>query len=262
MKIIIPLIAGFCLVFVATGPTFAQAAFSDDWGNMNISYIREVENQLYLSDFQLGSEESIRDEEGHGISLGWLINNKGLEFFLLSVGISNTSYRGTVEDGVNVSFEPKTGTGFDALSQSKNIFYEFDLRFSNPFISISYTNWAITWAGLQMRIPLPSTYGIGLISQKAEGNIIIKSIDGTEIAEATYESGMQRFYSVGWSFNYEFLLMSLVFRHVTSPTLNIKSCNADAVGDLACDRIKAATGNRNNAPQLFTGGVFTVGMLF
>ena len=44
--------------------------------------------------------------------------------------------------------------------------------------------------------------------------------------------------------------------------INLISCNTEAVGDLACDRIKAATGNRNNSPQLFTGSVFSVGMLF
>jgi hypothetical protein len=56
--------------------------------------------------------------------------------------------------------------------------------------------------------------------------------------------------------------MSFILRYVTSPVLNIESCNTEAVGDLACDRIKAATGNRNNSPQLFTGSVFSVGMLF
>ena len=262
MKFLLLQIAVAGLVILSIHPCYAQAVFSDEWGNFTISYIREVENQLFLSDFQLGSEESIRDEEGHGFSLGMLINNKGTEFFHISAGISNTSYRGTIEDGVNVSFEPKIGTGFDALSQSKNIFYEFDLSFSNPFISISYTNWLITYWGLQFQIPLPSTYGIGFISQKAQGNVIIRGIDGSQIAEATYESGTQRFYSMGWSFNFEFLQISFIFRHVTSPALKIDSCNADAVGDLACARIEAATGNRNNAPQLFTGGVFTVGMLF
>ncbi len=257
MKFVFCLLTAIILAFLSFAPIFGE-----DWGNINISYIREVENQLFLSDFQLGSEESIRDEDGHGASLGWLINNKGTSFFLLSAGSSHTSYRGTVEDGVNVSFAPKTQTGFEALSISKNIFYEFDLSFTNPFVSVSYTNWLITYAGLEARIPLPSTYGIGLVFQKAAGNIVIKGIDGTEIAEATYESGTQRFYSMGWSFNYEFLQMSLIFRHVTSPILNIESCNAEAVGDLACDRIQAATGNRNNATQIFTGGVFSVGMLF
>ena len=250
------------VVMTTLSIVFGKAAYGEDWGNLSISYIREVENQLFLSDFQLGSEESIRDEEGHGIALGWLIARQETDFFLVSFGISQTAYRGAIEDGVNVSFDPKSGSGFEALSQSKNIIYEFDLSFSNPFISISYTNWFITEFGLRSNVLLPSTYGIGLIQQNTEGNIIIKGIDGTEIAEATYESGLQRFYSMGWNFNYEFLQMSIMLRHVTSPTLQIKNCNDEAVGDLACDRIIAATGNRNNAPKLFTGGVFSVGMLF
>ena len=95
-----------------------------------------------------------------------------------------------------------------------------------------------------------------------EGNTVIKGIDETVIAEATYDSGLQRFYLLGWAFNYEFLQMSLILRYVTSPVLNIESCNSQAVGDLACDRIESATGNRNNSSQLFTGSVFSVGMLY
>ena len=258
MKIILCPLAGIILVIIFNVPVFGE-----EWGNWQISYIREVENQLYLSDFQLGSQETIRDEDGHGSSLGWLINNQGTEFFLLNFGISHTQYRGTVEDGVNVSFKPKTGSGFEALSESKNIFYEIDLSFTNPFISLSYTNWLITEAGLRgFRFPLPSTYGIGLIPQKAEGNIIIKGIDGSKIAEATYDSGTQRFYLLGWKFNFEFLYLSLILRNVTSPVLHIENCNSEAVGDLACERIKAATGNRNSSTQLFTGGVFAAGILF
>ena len=259
MKFGFYLLTTFLMVFLTYGRVIGE-----EWGNMHISYIREVNNQLFLSDFQLGSEESIRDKNGHGVSLGWLINNDGEKFFLLNTGISHTDYQGTVEDGVNVTFEPKTGSDYEALSQSKNIFYEFDHSLTNTFISLSYTNWQITTHGLRhwSGTPLPSTYGIGLISQKVEGNTIIKGIDETLIAEATYNSGLQRFYLLGWSFNYEFLQMSFILRYVTSPVLNIKSCNTEAVGDLACDRIKAATGNRNNSPQLFTGSVFSVGMLF
>ena len=259
MKFVLYILATFNLVFSTYGQVSAE-----EWGNMHISYIREVENQLFLSDFQMGSEESIRDKNGHGFSLGWLINKNEGKFFLLNTGISHTDYQGTVEDGVNVTFEPKAGSDYEALSQSKNIFYEFDQSFTNTFISLSYTNWEITMHGIRhwKGTPLPSTYGIGLISQKVEGNTIIKGIDETLIAEASYNSGLQRFYLMGWSFNYEFLQMSFILRYVTSPVLNIISCNTEAVGVVACDRIKAATGNRNNSPQLFTGSVFSVGMLF
>jgi hypothetical protein len=67
---------------------------------------------------------------------------------------------------------------------------------------------------------------------------------------------------LGWDFNFEFMYVSLIFRHVESPVLNVKNCNADAIGDLACERIMAATGNRNAATSIFTGGVLAVGILF
>ena len=116
----------FILFFLAFCITFSKITkvFGEEWGNMHISYIREVNNQLYLSDFQLGSEESIKDNNGHGFSLGWLIKNEGGKFFLFNTGISNTYYHGTIEDGVNVSFRPQSGSGYESLSQSKNIFYE------------------------------------------------------------------------------------------------------------------------------------------
>lgn len=235
---------------------------AEEWGNVSLSYIREVSNQLFLSDFQLGSQETIRDEDGHGFAIGRLFKNDGISFFHLSAGISHTRYFGTVEDGVEFSFVPKSGSGFEALSSSKNIFYNVDLEFTNPYISLSYTNWMIVRYALEGNYLLPSTYGIGLIFQKTDGKININGIDNLPIAEASYESGVQRFYHLGWSFNYEFLFVSIVLRHVTSPKLRIDSCNNDAVGELACERFEAATGNRNNATTLFNGGVLDVGMLF
>ncbi len=236
---------------------------AQDWGNTHISYVREVGNQLYLSDFQLGSEETINDNEGHGISFGRLIDNQGHAFFQLSAGVTKTNYQGTVEDGVEFSFVPTEGTGYGTLSQSNNIFYEVDLQFTNPYISLNYTNWNFTRYGFEFyNFPLPSTFGIGLVFQKAEGEVDITGIDNVLIASASYESGTQRFYYMGWSVNYEFLFISLLIRNVTSPILNIDYCNIDAVGQEACNRIEAATGNRNQSTQLFSGGVFEVGMLF
>lgn len=242
---------------------FNVTGFADEkWGNMHLSYIREVENHLFLSDFQLGSEETIRDREGHGGSIGWLINNTGVSFFLLNIGTSNTEYVGTIEDGVNVSFVPQPGKGFDTLSTSKNIIYNFDLKFENNFVGISYTNWLITRASMETRFFAPSTYGLGFIFQKTSGTVEILDISGVKIAEAKYEPGIQRYFEMGWAFNFEFLFMSILFRNVTSPELTITECNSAAVGALACDRIRAATGNRNSSTQLFTGGVLTIGTLF
>lgn len=249
----------FCSLFPFASPLLAE----EDWGNMHLSYIREVDNHLYLSDFQLGSEEKIRDKEGHGASLGWLIRNTGVTFFLLNIGTSRTEYVGTVEDGVNVSFSPQSGSGYEALSESKNILYDFDLSFENTFIGFSYTDWRIPVEAMSsFNSFAPSTFGLGIIFQKASGNVDILDIGGTKIATARYESGTQRYYELGWAFNFEFLFLSILFRNVTSPELTITDCNTAAVGETACNRIKAATGNRNNSTQLFTGGVLTVGSLF
>ena len=241
----------------------SSSILAQEWGPLQFSYIREVGNVLYLSDFQLGSNETIADNEGHGASIGWLFKNTGSEFFLLNVGYSRTEYVGRVEDGVNVSFEPKAGTGFEALSESNNIIYDINVRFENPFISFSYTNWDIVAFGIHAsNIPWPSTYGFGLIFQSADGGIDITSIDGTPIAEASYDSGTRRFALLGWDYNFEFMYISLILRHVESPVLNVSNCNSDAIGDLACDRVLAATGNRNAATTIFTGGVLAVGVLF
>lgn len=251
----------FILVFLSSGINLILA--QDQYGDMHISYIREVNNQLYLSDFELGSQETIKDSEGHGIAIGWFFANEGDKFFLLDMGYSKTKYNGTVEDGVSVSFNPKAGTGYDAVSESKNIIYDVDLEFDNPYIGISYTNWEFAinaWA--HSNIPVPVTWGVGVINQKARGDVKISTTEGVSIAEATYKSGLQRYYLVGISFNVEFVYFSLVLRHVTSPELEITSCNENAIGKDACDRFYAANGNRNNAPVIFTGGVLSVGIMF
>jgi len=232
---------------------------ADEFGSVHVSYIREVSNQLFLSDFQIGSEETIRDLDGHGTALGFLFGNKGYKFFQLDMGYSTTSYKGTIEDGVNVAFSPQANSGFDTLSTSKDILYEFDLNFKNPYIAISYTNWELVTKNDYLYV---STIGVGLIFQEAKGEVIIKSTGGVEIAKAHYESGTQMFYSTGWSYNYDFLFVSLLFRNVTSPILIISKCNTLAVGEDACNKIKAATGNRNATTQLFNGGVLTLGVMF
>ena len=251
----------FILIFFVSSPSRVYSQERNE--NMHISYIREVNNQLYLSDFELGSSETIKDTEGHGIAIGWFFANEGDKFFLLDMGYSKTRYNGTVEDGVSVSFSPKAGTGYDAVSESKNIIYDVDLEFDNPYIGISYTNWEFAMdAWFHTNIPVPVTWGVGIINQTARGDVKISTTEGVDIAEASYKSALQRYYLVGISFNVEFIYFSLVLRHVTSPELEVTSCNEDAIGNDACDRFYAANGNRNNAPVIFTGGVLSVGIMF
>ena len=258
-KGLFPSILVFLFLHMSPGLGYSQ----EQWGNMHISYIREVENQLFLSDFELGSQETIRDKDGHGSAIGWFFENESSSFFLLDMGYSHTKYKGEVEDGVNVDFKPKTGSGYEPVSQSNNIVYDVDLQFANAFVGISYTNWAWTLAGMHYaHFPIPSTYGVGFISQKARGDVKIRTTEGVDIAEATYKSGLQRYYLIGYSFNIEFIYFSLVFRFVTSPELEVTSCNEEAIGDQACERFYAASGNRKRAGTIFTGGVLSTGMMF
>ncbi|MDT8447477.1 MAG: hypothetical protein RRB13_11350 [bacterium] len=244
------------LALFSARPAWAQQ------GGLHIDYLREVSNELYLSDFQLGSTERIRDYQGHGFALGYVPSNDSKSFWNLEAGSSSTHYKGRIEDGVSVDFSPQAGAGFDALSQSNNIFYEVDLEFINHFVGLAYTNY--DWAAAQMRGAGFgfATFGLGVIQQTTGGQVSIQGIDGTEIATAHYQSGIQRYVSFGWSFNYDFLFFDLGLRLVTSPILQIDTCNREAVGETACQRIEAATGNRNLSGQAFAGGVFKVGVFF
>ena len=84
MKFVLYILATFNLVFSTYGQVSAE-----EWGNMHISYIREVENQLFLSDFQLGSDiftfETWFQLEGTGTS------------DLLSIGDYRASYGAALE---------------------------------------------------------------------------------------------------------------------------------------------------------------------
>jgi|SRR3989339_2206170 len=239
-------------------PTPLAAAEDEDF---YLAYVREVGNQLYLSDFQLGSQESIRDQDGHGTALGLLLNYTGYSFWNFEVGRSTTLYQGRVEDGVNVDFNPQTGSGYGAVSESKNIYYDFDLTFDNPYFALQYTNWKIPLESLKNGYLLPSTYVIGVIRQETQGEVSIKA-KKVEIATAEYESGNRKYFALGWSFKWEFVYFGIIFRQMEQPPLRITSCNKAAVGNLACDRIYAATGNRNQGPSVFTGGLFQAGMFW
>lgn len=241
----------FCLAFALP----AQA--EEGW---HLDYIREVSNELQLADFQLGSSETIRDYKGHGFALG-RISGEGKEFWNIELGSSSTKYQGEIEDGVSVSFAPTEGSGYEALSTSNNIIYDVDLEFDNRFVGVQYTNWE--WFGHQIeasRFGGVATFGLGLINQSARGDVTIRAIDGTEIAQAHYQSSTQRYFSLGWSFHFDFLFVDLGLRHVTSPALVVDSCNQEAVGQTVCERIQSAAGNRNQSTQLFTGGVLKVGV--
>ena len=74
-----------------------------------ISGIREVSNELHLSDFQLGSQERIKDQTGFGSSLGWVSGSvSDLAYVDIELGSSETLYQGEIEDAVNVEFKTTT----------------------------------------------------------------------------------------------------------------------------------------------------------
>ena len=102
-----------------------------------ITYLYEVNNQLQLSDFELGSKETIRDRDGNGISFGWNFLQESKFFWELDVGITRTEYKGQVEDGVSVSFVPQSGSEFESVSSSTNVTYDFGLTFQNTFLGVN-----------------------------------------------------------------------------------------------------------------------------
>lgn len=253
----------FCLVLALSlclGGLPSPLAAAEE-GDFYLAYVREVGNQLYLSDFQLGSQEAIRDQDGHGTALGWLLNYTGYSFWNFEIGRSTTLYQGRVEDGVNVDFSPQAGSGYGAVSESKNIYYDVDLTFDNPYFALQYTNWLIPQEALKQGYWAPSTFVIGVIQQKAQGEVSIKA-KKVEIATAEYDSGNRKYYALGWSFKWEFVYFGIIFRNVQQPMLQITSCNEAAVGSLACERINAATGNRNQTAAVFNGGLLQLGMFW
>jgi hypothetical protein len=214
----------------------------------SIYYLYEVGNEIQLSDFEMGSDEKIKDKDGNGIGFNWLLKKGEKVILELDGGYSRTIYKGQVEDGVEVSFSPQAGEGYDALSSSKNVTYDFDLEFQNPYIglNVGYENFRI---------------GGGRIFQSSKGDIKIYAED-FEIVRAEYETGTQLYYQLGFELHLEDLFFKAFFRAFEAPALNITYCNAAALGTLVCNRIEGATGNRNNRSTSYGEGLLEFGMYF
>lgn len=214
----------------------------------SIYYLYEVGNEIKLSDFEMGSDEKIRDSDGNGVGFNWLLK-KGEQVILeLDAGYSRTIYKGQVEDGVEVTFTPQSGEGFDVLSGSKNVVYDFDLEFQNPYLglNIGYENFRI---------------GGGRIFQSSKGDVKIYAED-FEIVRAEYETGTQLYYQLGFELHLEDLFFKIFFRAFEAPALKITYCNEPALGALTCKRIEGATGNRNNRSTSYGEGLLEFGIYF
>lgn len=216
--------------------------------DMGIYYLYEVGNQIELSDFEMGSEEKIRDKDGNGLGMSWVLKRGEKVFLELDVGYSRTSYKGEVEDGVDVSFSPQSGSQYEVLSSSKNVTYDFDLEFQNPYIGL---NIGIDFFRL----------GGGRIFQSSEGDIKLFAED-FEIVRAEYETETQLYYIAGFELHMDDLFFKLYYRAFEAPTLKVTYCNEMALGSLVCKRIVGATGNRNNRSTTFGGGLLQFGIYF
>ena len=166
--------------------TFESAQAEPSPYDVRIYYFYEVGNQIPLSDFALGSDELIKDNDGNGLGFSWVIREGNMLKLELDMGYSRTIYQGEVEDGVDVTFVPQTGSGLEALSQSKNVTYDFDLVFQNPYIGF---NAVIGF----FRI------GGGRILQSVEGDVTL-SAENIVIATAEYETKNQLYGQVGFDF--------------------------------------------------------------
>jgi hypothetical protein len=214
-----------------------------------VYYFYEVGNQIPLSDFNLGSDETIRDQDGNGLGFSYVFKKGKNLLAELDLGYSRTVYKGRVEDGVEVAFEPQTGSGYDILSSSTNVVYDFDLEFQNPYIGINF----VFFFGLKI--------GGGRIIQSSSGDVILYAED-IKIAEAEYETKNQLYGQVGFEFNLDWLYVGGFVRAFEAPALKITYCNEVALGTLACSRIKGAAGNRNLRSNAFGEGVLQLGILF
>lgn len=242
MLIFAVLLAGFLI-----GCVKGANAQTPDY-SVRIYYFYEVGNQIPLSDFALGSTEMIKDKDGNGLGFSWVIREGNKLKLELDLGYSRTVYQGEVEDGVDVTFEPQTGTGMEVLSQSKNVTYDFDLVFQNPYIGFNVVVGFFRFGG-------------GRILQSVEGDITLYA-ENIEIAKAEYETKNQLFGQAGLDFALEGLFVGAFIRAFEAPSLKIISCNEAALGQLVCQRIRSATGNRNLRSNAFGEGVLHLGLMF
>lgn len=213
-----------------------------------VYYFYEVGNQIQLSDFELGSDETIRDKDGNGIGFSWIIKRGKMVNLELDMGYSRTVYQGAVEDGVTVSFSPQSGSGYEALSSSTNVTYDFDVVFQNPYV------------GFNVVFPY-FRIGGGRLFQSTSGDVTLTT-EGVEIVKAEYSTRTQLYYHLGFYLWLDDLFFGASFRAFESPELNIKSCNEAALGTLVCNRIRGASGNRNLRSNSSGEGVLQFGMVF
>ena len=234
---------GLLGIFLGGLPLLAQEY------DFRISYLYEVANQLALSDFELGSDETIRDQDGNGFGVGWVFKKGNNVHFELDLGYTRTVYRGPIEDGGNVTFVPQEGTEFEAISTSTNVVYDFDVTFHNPFV------------GVNVLLFKYFRLGGGRILQSVDGEVKLKVL-GFEIVQASYEPTTQLYYQGGVNFAIESVMAGVLVRQFEAPALKIKSCNEAALGSLLCSRVRGATGNRNQRTNIFGGGIIHISFLF
>lgn len=242
---ILSFLGGLLLFVVFAGPVVAQEKPREQ---SRAYYLYEVSNQLQLSDFEMGSTETIKDQDGNGLGFSFIVKKGQRITLALDMGYSKTVYRGAIEDAVSVSFEPQSGTDYEALSSSTNVTYDFDMTFSNPYVGLNvlFDHFMI---------------GGGRLMQSAEGNVVLSS-QGIQLVEATYEPGNQLYWQGGFLLNLDDLFIAILARGYEAPALKILSCNEAAVGATTCARIEGATGNRNARSTTFGEGVLRFGLLF
>ncbi|OGG97199.1 MAG: hypothetical protein A2527_10305 [Candidatus Lambdaproteobacteria bacterium RIFOXYD2_FULL_50_16] len=213
-----------------------------------IYYLYEVGNQIALADFNLGSTETIRDRDGNGGGMSLVFKRGKFMALSLDFGYSQTQYKGAIEDGVSVQFEPQVGLGFEALSSSTNVTYDFDVAFKNPYagVNLLFNNFLL---------------GGGRIFQSATGGVSLSS-QSVELVKASYHTQTQLYWQGGFLLDIDDLFVSVLARAFEAPSLQIDSCNESALGTTLCNRIRGATGNRNQRSVAFGEGILQIGILF
>ncbi len=239
----------FCLIllFLLAGVVIAFAEENARDQN-RLYWLYEMGNSIPLSDFQLGATETIRDQDGNGFGMSWVFKKGKRINAALDFGTSRTIYQGTVQDGVTVDFVPQSGSGYEAISSSTNVDYNFDMQFENPYVGISIIGEYFLLGG-------------GRLYQKATGDVTL-STEGVELVTAHYNTHTQLYAQGGLQAQLDWLYLGLYLRAFEAPTLEIDSCNSKAVGKLLCSRIRGAAGNRSQQATGFGEALLHVGFLF
>ena len=218
--------------------------------SFRLSGLYEVANPYSIDDFDLGGDETIRDQDGTGGSIGIVIRRGEEALIELDMGMTQNVYSGTLEDRVKVTFTPQAGSGFEAVSSSTNVKYVYDMKITNQYLGVNFI-----WKAL--------TLGGGRVFQDISGNGVTIQASGFDVIKAHYEpSSVQLYYQFGLNYSVDIFHFQMVSKRLESPNIVIDECNQKALGEVICRRINSVIENRNQSSNAFNSIMLYFGLIF